>query len=189
MMVGGIGVKDRIVVAVGSKNPAKVSAVKKVFKEVFEAEVEVFGLSVESGVSKQPINEETFVGARNRAGRALEVGAADYGVGIEGGLVKLGGRWYNLGFVVVINRRGEVGTGTSGWFECPKTPLEEIRKGRELADVMDEVSGTRESRNELGAIGFLTKNRVTRKDLYVHGVHMALIPFLNRELWGLPQQP
>lgn len=188
-MVGGVGVKGRLVVAIGSLNPAKVSAVEEVFKEVFEAEggVEVFGLLVDSGVSVQPINEETFVGARNRAERALDAGAADYGVGIEGGLVELGGRWYNLGFVVIVNRGGMVGTGTSGWFECPKIVLEEIGKGRELADVMDEVSGTKESRNELGAIGILTKNRVTRKNLYVHGVYMALIPFMNKDLWGLSQ--
>jgi len=186
-MSGRIDVKDRIVVAVGSKNPAKVSAVKKVFKEFFK-EVKVFGLPVDTSVSKQPLNMETIVGAHNRAKRALEVGEADYGVGIEGGLMELGGRWYNLGFVVIINRREETGTGTSGWFECPKTVLDEVRKGRELADAFDEVSGARDSRNELGVIGILTKNRITRKDLYVHGVYMALIPFINRELWGCPNE-
>ena len=187
-MSRGIGAKDRVVVAVGSKNPAKVSAVEEVFKEVFGAEVEVLGFSVDTVVSKQPLNEETVVGAHNRAKRAFEVGDADYGVGIEGGLVELGGRWYSLGFVAIIDRSGEVGTGASGWFECPKIVLDEIWKGRELADVMDEVSGTRDSRSELGAIGILTKNRVTRKDLYAHGVYMALVPFINRELWRPSKQ-
>lgn len=176
-----VGVKDRLLVAVGSQNPAKISAVKEVFQAFFD--VKIVSLAIDPGVSHQPFNEETFLGAQNRAKRALEASAAEYGVGIEGGIIELNGRWYNLGYVVIINSSGEIGTGSSGWFECPEIILKKIRMGRELAEVMDEVSGMTDSRTELGAIGFLTKNHITRKDLYVQGVHMALLPFINRTLY------
>ena len=45
--------------------------------------------------------------------------------------MKLGGRWYNLGFITITDKKGRIGTGTS-WFECPSNILEEIKKGKEL---------------------------------------------------------
>lgn len=172
----------QISVAVGSKNPTKVLAVKEVFEDVFK-HVDIVDLRVESMVSRQPLNIDIIHGAHNRAKRAMELADTDYGVGIEAGLFNLGDRWYNLGFVVIINRWGELGTGTSGWFECPQQIVDEIIQGRELANVIDELSGTEDTRSNQGAIGLLTENRITRQDLYMHGVSMALIPFLNRDLW------
>jgi inosine/xanthosine triphosphatase len=174
-------VNDKCFVAVGSQNPAKISAVKEVFRSFFDAKIE--GLAIDSGVSHQPFNEETFLGAQNRAQKALDMSAADYGVGIEGGIIELNSRWYNLGYVVILHQNGEMSTGSSGWFECPQIILNKIRTGKELADAMDEVSDPPYARTELGAIGFLTKNHVTRKDLYVHGVYMALLPFINHNLY------
>ena len=169
-------------VAVGSRNPAKVSAVKEAFTEQFGEEPEVISLSIDSKVSNQPLKRDTINGAYNRAKGALEATGADYGVGIEGGLMKLGDRWYALGFVVIVDRLGNKGTGTSGWFECPKIILQEIEKGKELGDVADKISGRKLAKEE-GAIGFLTRNHVSRKDLYRHGVYMALVPLMNKELW------
>ena len=172
-----------IKVAVGSENPAKNIAVKDVFEEMFSDKLEIISVSIDSGVSIQPFDEKTIKGAYNRAKGALTASNADFGVGIEGGVMKLGEKWYNLGFVVIMDRDGNMGTGTSGWFECPKFILDELRKGNELGDVMDKLSGTTDSKKKEGAIGILTKNHVTRKDLYKHGVQMALVPLLNKSLW------
>jgi inosine/xanthosine triphosphatase len=171
-------------VAVGSSNPAKLSAVKEAFTEALKVEVEVFGISVDSGVSNQPFGDETIDGAYNRAEKVLEASDADFGVGIEGGIMRLGEKWYNFGFVVINDGDGNIGTGSSGWFECPNLILDEIKKGSELGDVMDRVSGTKDSKKKAGAIGILTRNIVTRKDLYKHGVLMALVPFMNKSLWS-----
>ena len=105
---------------------------------------------------------------------------ADFGVGIEGGIIQLGGRWYNLGFIAIIDKAGHWGTGTSGWFECPPTILEQVKQGRELGAVMDDVTGRKETKKEEGAIGIFTKGTVKRTDLYKHGVFMALVPFLTQ---------
>jgi len=169
-------------VAVGSRNTTKVAAVEEVFSKVF-GRFEIVSVVADSGVSPQPLGFDTLKGAENRARNALEGSGADYGVGIEGGLIELGGRWYNLGCVAVIDREGFMGTGTSGWFELPPSFLRKIRKGEELAEVLDDFLGREDVGRTEGAVGVFTGNRVTRKDLYVHGLHMALIPLLNKSIW------
>lgn len=169
-------------VAVGSMNPVKISAVEEVFSKVFGS-VEVIPIPVDSGVSEQPIGFDTPMGAENRAKRALEAAGADYGVGIEGGLIELGGRWYNLGFIVIVDSTGFMGMGTSGWFELPPSFLERLKKGEELAEIVDGFLGVEGVGRREGAVGFLTGNRVTRRALYIHGLYLAIIPLLNRKIW------
>ncbi len=53
-------------VLVGSRNPVKVEATKEAFSQYFDV-VEVDGIAVASNVSNQPIEDETFEGAENRA--------------------------------------------------------------------------------------------------------------------------
>lgn len=169
-------------VAVGSTNPVKVSATRLVFSAVFGS-VDVLPTEVDSGIPAQPFGEETMIGAENRAKEAVAQREADYGVGIEGGIVELTGRYYNLGTVVILDKSGFMGTGTSGWFEIPQKYLAELRTGTDLAEVVDKQLGTRGVGRSLGAVGVFTRGKVTREDLYVHGLYMALIPHLNRQLW------
>ena len=165
-------------VTVGSTNPIKIQAVREAFQEML-GRGDVIGVQVESDVADQPLNEEVVEGAVNRAKKALKLTGAEFGVGIEGGIIKLGKKWYNLGFVTIIDKKGRRGTGTSGWFECPPKILEQLKRGRELGDVMDELTGRKNTKTQDGAIGIFTKGKVPRKDLYKHGVFMALIPFLS----------
>ena len=169
-------------VAVGSTNPIKIQAVMEAFQEMFD-EVEVRGIEVDSHFSDQPFKEEVIKGSINRAEGALQRSGADFGVGIEGGIMQLGDKWYNLGFVAIVNRAGKIGTGTSGWFECPPLILGQLKHGRELGEVMDDLTGRVDTKKQEGAIGVFTKGKVTRKDLYKHGVFMALVPFLSPELF------
>lgn len=78
-------------VAVGSKNPVKIAAVREAFTKVWPKKHFVFeGVAVSSGVSNQPMSdEESFRGARNRAERAMKQIDADFGVGLEGVFRKL----------------------------------------------------------------------------------------------------
>ena len=52
-----------MLVLVASKNPVKIEATREAFSKYFE-NFEVMGIEVDSGVAKQPINEETFEGAK-----------------------------------------------------------------------------------------------------------------------------
>jgi len=168
--------------AVGSTNPIKIQAVMEAFKETF-GDVEVRGIKVDSKVSDQPFKDEVIKGSVNRAKNALKLTGADFGIGIEGGVMKLGERWYNLGFVAIVDQEGGMGTGTSGWFECPPIILELLKSGRELGEVMDDLTGRRDTKKQEGAIGVFTKGKVSRKDLYKHGVFMALVSFLSPEVF------
>ncbi|MCD6547660.1 MAG: inosine/xanthosine triphosphatase [Nanoarchaeota archaeon] len=168
-------------VVVASKNPVKINAVKEVFSEIF-GDVEVYSKEVDSGVPNQPFNEETIKGAINRAEKAMDKDF-DFSVGIEGGIIKLGDKYYNLGFIAILDKNGNLCTGTSGWFECPEKVLKEIKKGKELGQVMDEFIGEKDVKKKQGAIGVFTKGKVTRKELYKHGIYMALCRFLNKEVF------
>ncbi len=169
-------------IAVGSTNPVKINAVKRTFKKVF-GNVEVVGIKVDSHVSNQPFHEDVMKGAINRAKDALKLTNADFGVGIEGGVTKFGKKWYNLGFVAIINKHGKLGTGTSGWFECPPKILKKLKEGEELGDVIDKIVGKKNVKRKEGAIGIFTMGMVTRTKLYEHGVFMALVPFLSKKIF------
>lgn len=172
-----------IVVAIGSTNPTKVNAVKVVFKRVWK-NASIKKVQVSSGVSPQPFGAKEIVsGATTRAKMALRKINADFGVGIEGGVARFGAKWYNLGFVVIVDRDGRLGMGSSGWFECPPRILRELRRGRELGEVMDELTGEKDTKRGGGAIGIFTKGEVSRQKLYEHGVWMALCTFISPELF------
>ena len=48
-----------------TKNPGKIEGAKKAFEKYFESVI-IEGVAVESEVPPQPVNEETFFGAKNR---------------------------------------------------------------------------------------------------------------------------
>jgi non-canonical (house-cleaning) NTP pyrophosphatase len=53
----------------------------------------------------------------------------------------------------------------------------------ELGDADDLVFGRQNSKQKSGAVGLLTHNRVTRRTLYEQAVVLALIPFINPDLY------
>lgn len=172
-------------VAVGSKNPVKVHAVKLAFESVFpEENWEVEGVDVKSGVSSQPMSDdESIRGAKNRAQKALKKLKADYGVGLEGGLHKINDKWFDCGWIVVIDDKGNEGIGSSVRIETPKKMMELILQGKELGVVCDIIFGTENSKQSNGHFGLMTKNVVTRTEGYKDAVAMALSRFVHPHLF------
>jgi len=84
----------QIRVAVGTKNPCKIDAVKEAFRATFptDCEIIIFPFSIASGVPDQPFGDsETKQGAMNRARGAYAEATkngntVDFGVGLEGGI-------------------------------------------------------------------------------------------------------
>ncbi len=169
-----------MIIAVGSTNKIKIEATRRAFSKFYK-DIEVIGVNADSGVPSQPINEQVFHGSFNRAKNALKlVQDADFGVGIEGGVIKLFERYYCMGFIVILSKSGEISTGFSGWFECPSRILPRLLSGEELGLIMDDISGRKNVKYEEGAIGILTKGVVSRTDLYEHGIIMALTKFVTK---------
>ena len=174
-------------VLVGSSNGTKIGAVQDVFDGCFGA-VEVIGIEVDSGVAAQPVGDETFIGAENRARGLIRLNAeqglcAHYCVGIEGGIAPLHDRWFAFGAVCIADAEGRLGFGVTSHFELPDQVAAALADGTELGSVIDELTGLRDTRLGGGAIGFLSQGRLDRRGLAAQGVFMALIPFLNDELF------
>ena len=176
-------------VVVASTNPVKVGAVEGAFRRMVPGgEAEVAGVSVESGVSDQPLSDlETMRGAEARAKAAEAVRPeADYWVGIEGGIesraqsgTENGGM---MAWVVVRSSFG-IGRARSGTFFLPDEVARLVREGLELGAADDIVFARSNSKQEEGAIGLLTHGVIDRRALYEHAVVLALAPLKNPLLY------
>ncbi|OGK19078.1 hypothetical protein A3G67_01305 [Candidatus Roizmanbacteria bacterium RIFCSPLOWO2_12_FULL_40_12] len=174
-----------MIVAVGSTNPTKISPVKKVFSHHFP-KVKIVGVSVSSGVKDQPMNlDEMHKGALTRAKNALKkVKGAVYGVGIEGGLHKHSYGWFESSIIVIVDRKGNAGVGSSGGLVLPKKVIDGILKGKNLEQVIDGLFGTKKIGSSIGMFGLMTKKVVTRSEGVKHGVAFALARFLHPKVYG-----
>lgn len=175
-------------VAVGSSNRIKIESVHEAFKCVF-GDARVKGLSVDSGVGKQPMGYDTIKGAKNRAKNAAsawpEKKPPHFAVGLEAGLfyVPTIKKHMDVQYCAVLDMNGRFTFGHSPGFYYPSSFNERITEGHEIEDIMDEFFNIKNIGEKNGAIGFLTNNIVTRRDLLVSSVLMALVPRLKRELY------
>jgi inosine/xanthosine triphosphatase len=172
-------------IVVASHNPVKARAALDGFRRMFPGETfAVEAVSVSSGVKDQPLSDaETLRGARTRAERAREaVPAADYWVGIEGGIEEAVEGMAAFAWIVVL-ADGREGRGRSGTFFLPGPVVRLVRQGTELGDANDLVFGRQNSKQDEGAIGLLTAGVVNRTQLYEHAMIMALLPLRNPDLY------
>ncbi len=172
-------------IVVTSQNPVKVEAVLRGFQRIFPLEeFSVEAISVSSGVSDQPLSDEaTRQGANTRAhnGRKAQP-EGDFWVGIEGGCDYIDDEMVSYAWVVVMGKE-MCGSARTGVFRLPREVQALVESGLELGDADDCVFGSKNSKQEDGAVGLLTGNVITRTDLYEHAVILALIPFKNQVLY------
>jgi len=174
-------------VLVGSKNPVKIEAANEAFSHYFD-NVNVTGFSVDSKVPNQPVNDQIFEGARNRALELIIINedeklGADFFVGMEGAITNQYSRWMACGGMYIIDKKGRDSFGTSSHFEIPDYMANELLTGVEMGVFMDKIMNEENTKQRGGAIGFLTKDVMGRKELYVPGLISALVPFMNEEMY------
>lgn len=172
-------------IIVASKNPVKINATLEAFQQVFQNEqLDIASISVPSEVSEQPMtSQETLDGARNRVRNAQkELPYGDYWVGIEGGIdeTKDGMTAFAWVYILSKTRTGQSQTST---FYLPPRVTELIHQGVELGHANDQVFGERNSKQKGGAVGSLTGGILGRTEYYVQAVVLALIPFLNPDIY------
>lgn len=172
-------------VAVGSKNPVKVNAVKLAFETIWPGEVwEVTGVDIKSGVSDQPMSiKESIQGARTRAKRSLELLHAEFGVGLEGGIFHEGEFYFDGGWAVIRDTKRREGIGATAQIPVPPVMLRLILEGKELGEVCDIVFKQQNTKHGDGHFGLMTKNAITRTEGYKDGIIMALTRFIHPELF------
>ena len=174
-----------IKVVVASHNPVKISCTDQAFSKAFpNNKIEVVSGSFPSGVADQPMSdEETLQGAKNRAQSARDWAPdADYWVGIEGGLESKNEEMEAFAWVYILSKKN-VGKARTATFQLPKVVCDLINQGIELGEADDIVFKRKNSKQKSGAVGILTKDLIDRSSYYEPAVILALIPFVNIDLY------
>lgn len=153
---------------IGSKNPTKINAVQGVFLEA-----EVTSLEVSSDVSPQPFSdEETRIGAINRAQKCAGSQQGAIGIGLEGGVAELQGVLYLCNWGALVTPDREVFTASGAKIVLPEEFAVPLRNGAELGDLMDPYANKEGVRSKEGAIGIFTNGRISRQEMFSHVVTM-----------------
>lgn len=183
--------RERILVRVGSRNTAKLEAVRRGLAPFFRR-IEVEAADVTSGVDPQPLGwAEIVAGARHRAVGAHRTGACDLSAGIEDGLVSVvetGTGWANIGCCVLFDGAREAIGFTAG-FEYPPecvrrataTPRAPI--GGVFEALYRVPAGLTDPGSSAGNIGRLSGGVLTRADYGAQAVVCAFVRLLHPELY------
>jgi inosine/xanthosine triphosphatase len=169
---------------IGSTNAVKAEAVRRVYARLYPDEkLEIQLVRVDSGVPEQPIGEQVAQGARMRAERAL--GQADYGIGIEAGLI-----WnehfqcyFDVQFCAIVDQSGRFTAGHGAGFIYPPSIVARVQQGHTVGQAMAELTDIEGIGHQMGAIGYLTQDLLDRTALTEQAVLMALVPRIRAELY------
>ena len=185
-------------VVIGSTNKTKIAACKTAFDLVGKTfgapdlqRTEFVSMASQTEVPDMPLtSDEIMKGALQRALFAYkEMQSCTFAVGMEGGVFEVSvadgkKNAYLQNWVYVYD-------GRQGYFgSSPALPLPlTIQKalyeeGRELAEIIDTLSGKSDVRSKNGAFGILTHDLITRTASFEWAVINALVPFFNKEYYG-----
>ncbi len=168
-------------IVVGSKNPAKVEAVREILQAYPHLkDAEVVGIETTSGVGDQPKSlEETVTGAMNRARNAFT--NCEYSVGIESGLMHVPNSKSGYMDVCVCaiydSKEFHLGLSSAWEFPDPKVMKMIVEGDTDMSEVINRVGLTsdKDIGAGAGAIGILTKGRLMRKEFTMEAIRSALI--------------
>lgn len=172
-------------IAVGTKNPAKVEGVRRAFARHF-TEIALNPVDSASVAKAQPRGlDEMVQGATARARFALVSAGGDYGVGVEAGIFTIGDVYFDNQQAAIVDASGRVSLGHSAGYMLPRDAMENLfADGEELERWAEALSGINEVGDKGGLVQYLTKGKMTRTDLTEQCVLAALIPWLNKDVYG-----
>ncbi|MEM0161200.1 MAG: inosine/xanthosine triphosphatase [Thermoplasmata archaeon] len=167
-----------IKINVGSQNNIKIEATKKVFSSIFK-NYDVTGVMVNSGTSAQPFNSDTLKGAINRAKKCIK--DADYGVGIEAGLLWNNqlNYYFDVHYAAILDKYGTMTYGHSSGFAYPKELIEILKSESDIYSALEKYTNVKNIGRSAGMAGFFSQNMITRSDLVEQAIIMAMIPRLS----------
>ncbi|GGD17389.1 DUF84 family protein [Pontibacillus salipaludis] len=155
-------------IIVGSTNPAKLEAVQQIF-----GNDQVDGIEVSSRVSSQPFcDEETLEGAINRARECAKTEKGVVGIGLEGGVMELENDLYLCNWGALVDSEENTFVAGGARIPLPDSIANELNKGKELGDVIDDYAKGENVRHNEGAIGVFTNELVNRSGMFAHIVQL-----------------
>ena len=181
-------IKQLTHVFVGSTNPVKIGAVSQAIHEYWPT-AKVIGLAVKSGVTDQPkTDEETKLGADQRAKAVLELGLSQIssleknvlalGIGLEGGVFSpeksTPELWSTVWVSLVTSENAEIFRANGARFKIPTSISQAILAGQEMGQVVGGLTKNPNLKREGGMIGLITAGFVDRTIEYTALAKLAL---------------
>lgn len=180
-----------VIVRVGSRNPAKLEAVRSGLAPFF-ASVVTESAEIPSGVDAQPLGwAEIIAGARSRARGAHRVGPCDLAAGIEDGLIQVPDAaigWVNIGCCVLFDGAREAVGFTAGFSYPPECIRRATANERTpIGDAFDSLyrapAGLTDPGSAAGNIGRLSGGVLTRAEYGAQAVVCAFVRWLHPDLY------
>lgn len=174
-------------ILIATKNPGKIEGAKRAFNRYYK-DFEIEGISVPSDVSEEPINDEIYLGAKNRIKNLKEYCKknkikADLYVSIESGMTNKLGRWFIVNIAAIEDNKDFESYGMSPGFPVPEKYIDEIIN-TDLGKLMDRIFDETDLKSNEGGISLLTHKEITRIDLTEFAFIMALTKYINGDIWN-----
>jgi len=173
---------------IGSKNQGKIESAKLALSLYFD-NVEVIGIATCSNVSEMPVNDEIYIGAKNRLENLKKYAKennieADMYLAAESGIEKIYLGWIINNTVVIEDKKGRTSYGIGPQFPVPEKIAQDIIE-TDLSQVMNKIFGEdKERHNHGGGIQMLTHGEISRIDSTKLAFIMALTKFINDDKWN-----
>ncbi|MEH6892684.1 inosine/xanthosine triphosphatase [Bacillus sp. JJ864] len=171
-------------VVLTSTNQAKMKAVSDVFSHVFDENIEIIPISVDSGVSETPTNDgEAIIGCRKRIENA-NVSDFDYIVSMEGLIQSFNYGTFVYGIVVIYDKEnGHEAIGCSAKVRLPDKLAQAINSEKKLSDLVLEMYSPDKTKelSLIGTNGVITNGIFNRVDEFDGALRSALGYLINKE--------
>ncbi|MFN7250595.1 MAG: DUF84 family protein [Anaerobacillus sp.] len=169
-------------VAVGSTNPTKIAAVKRVLGN----NIELLPIEAPSYVSEQPFgDEETVKGALNRARASLAAAEVQFAIGLEGGVAETEYGLMVINWGALVDNSGKEYIASGARTLLPAEVHQEIQNGKTLGEAMDIFTNREGVSKKEGAMGIITNGRINRDEMFAHVVKALVGQYeFNKNLQG-----
>ena len=183
-----------MVIGIGTRNKAKVSAVDSAMKLILNAfipgespGIEYLETDTHTSIPDMPLTQNDLMqGALERALFTYKKnGQVSYSIGLEGGVFRAGqnGAAFLQSWAYAFN--GQDGFyGSSPALPLPKTIISALyEQKRELSEVIDTITGKSDVRSNEGTFGILTNMLITRSNSFELAIIAAMTPFFNTNIY------
>ena len=134
-------------ILLGTTNETKFKIIKDFIKDSYN----IVPVNVDSGISDQPLDEETTIqGAINRAKQAThKMQNYEFSIGLEGGLSKINGIYCLVCVSAIVDKKDNVYIGVSDKLPLPKEVSKRVFRGEQFGEVIREfMKNTKETAPE-----------------------------------------
>lgn len=164
----------------GSKSQLKHQALGEALEfvklqSIYNGEIEVVGVEIESGVPVTPNSSETYLGAKNRAMGMIN-GEADLYMGLESGLISREGKMFEESWCVIFDNKKEEWVGISSAIQLPKIITEEMSVGNSHVEIVNKIAD-KSGISQKDTWGVYSKNILSRSVSLYEASRNALVSY------------